>query len=193
MAVPNQFEDWTSHADTHDSIEPGNLEPIWISFLEGNTSVLSKLQPAIAAILLGGLIAGTIDIAAAALINDVGVTVILRAIASGIMGKAAFTEGVAAAWLGLLLQWGMSILIAAIFVFAGRTLRVLRRRWIASGLVYGVGVFFTMNYVVLPLSALRRGPHFTAMSFVEALLAMLLFGLIISFFARDTAALENTS
>jgi len=158
----------------------------WIVFLEGTFALLNKLHPAIAAILLGGLIAGTIDIGAAALINAVSVAVILRAIARGILGEVAFEAGAGPVWLGLILQWGMSILIAAIYVFAGGTLRILRQRWIATGLVYGVGVFFVMSYAVVPLSAVHRAPHFTATRFVENMLAMLLFGLIVSFFARDT-------
>jgi len=42
------------------------------------------------AILLGGLIAGTLDIGAAALINDRSPLVILLVIASGLLGKASF-------------------------------------------------------------------------------------------------------
>jgi len=41
-----------------------------------------------------------------------------------------------------------------------------------------------MNYVVLPLSAWHRVGHFTPMSFVWNLLAMLVFGLIVSFATR---------
>jgi hypothetical protein len=44
-----------------------------------------------------------------------------------------------------------------------------------------------MNYVVLPLSAVGHRAHFTPKTFVENLLAMLLFGVIIAYFARDTA------
>lgn len=135
---------------------------------------------------MAGFIAGTIDIGAAALINAVGIPVILRSIASGVLGKASFEQGVGAALLGLVLQWGMSILIAAIFVMAGNRVQLLRRRWAGAGLVYGVVIFFVMNYVVVPLSAVHRVPRFTAAHFVENLVAMLLFGLIVSFFARDT-------
>jgi hypothetical protein len=50
--------------------------------------------------------------------------------------------------------------------------------------VYGVIVFFVMNYVVVPLSAYRRVPHFTVAGFAENMAAMLLFGLIVSWCAR---------
>ncbi|MEY2115474.1 MULTISPECIES: hypothetical protein [Rhodanobacter] len=77
----------------------------------------------------------------------------------------------------------MSLLIAAIFVFAAGRMAWLGRRWITAGLLYGVVVFVVMEYVVVPLSAAAK-PHFTALSFVENLLAMCLFGLIVAFFAR---------
>jgi hypothetical protein len=137
------------------------------------------------AILLGGFIAGTIDVGAAALISGRGVVFILHVIAGGLIGKdAAFSGGARTAVLGLLLQWAMAILIAAIFVFGKRLLPSLYRNWIVSGLGYGVIVFFVMNYVVVPLSAYHRLPKFTAAGFAENMAAMLLFGLIISFFAR---------
>ena len=57
------------------------------------------------------------------------------------------------------------------------------RRWIPAGLAYGVVVFVVMEFVVVPLSA-AKNPHFTALSLLENVLAMLLYGLIIAFFAR---------
>lgn len=143
-----------------------------------------NLQTLLGPILLAGFIAGTIDIGAAALINAVSIEVILKAIASGVLGKASFERGIQAETLGLFLQWGMSILIAAIYLVTARRFDLLRRRWVAAGLAYGVAIFFVMNYVVVPLSAIGRIPHFTAARFIENLLAMLLFGLIVAFFAR---------
>lgn len=137
-----------------------------------------------AAILSGGLIAGTIDIGAAALINLIDPRFILRFIAGGVQGKAALEGGAASAWLGLFLQWGMGVLIAAIFVIAALRLHGLIARWFVAGLAYGVIVFAVMNYVVLPLSAWHRIGHFTPLSFALNLLAMLVFGVIVSFAAR---------
>ena len=144
------------------------------------------------AILAGGFIAGTIDIGAAALINMIDPRVILRFIAGGVLGKAALQGGAAVQWLGLLLQWGMSLLIAAIFVFASLRLRWLIARPVVAGLAYGVVVFVVMNYIVVYFSAWHRINHFTAVSFVENLAAMLLFGLIIAFCARGFLATPST-
>src|ERR1700723_2835886 len=100
------------------------------SKLEGNAQQLST-RSMLVAILTGGLIAGTIDIVSACLINSAPPAAILRAIAGGLLGKSASGGGLPVAGLGLVLQWLMSILIAAIFVVASRSMPILRRRWIA--------------------------------------------------------------
>jgi hypothetical protein len=145
-------------------------------------STLSRAE--LRLILITGIIAGTIDIGAACVINAVGPVLILKAIASGILGRASFRGGASVAALGLALQWLMASLIAAIYFVAARNVAVLRRNWIVSGFAYGVVVFLVMNYVVLPLSAVGHSPAFTLNRFVGNLLAMFLFGLIVAFAAR---------
>jgi uncharacterized membrane protein YagU involved in acid resistance len=132
-----------------------------------------------------GLIAGTIDIGAACTINKIGPGPILRFIASGLLGAPLPHE----TWvycLGLGLQWMMSIIIAAIFVIAATKIPALLRRWIAAGIAYGVVVYFVMTFVVVPLSRAKSG-HVTMSSFVENLLAMILFGLIVAYMAQRMA------
>lgn len=68
-----------------------------------------------AAVLYGGSIAGAVDVGAAALMNKISPIVILRALASGLPGMAAFSGGRSTAWLGLLLQSAMSWPIAGVF------------------------------------------------------------------------------
>ena len=144
----------------------------------------AAVHPTLLAILLGGFVAGTLDIGAAALINFISPIPVLLFIAGGLLGKPALAGGASIVLLGLVLQWAMSLLIAAPFVLACRWLPILQRRWIVSGLAYGVVIFFVMNYVVMPLSAWSKAPIFTPDKFAENMLAMLLFGLIISYFAR---------
>lgn len=136
------------------------------------------------AILLGGISAATIDIGAACLITGRSALFILHTIAAGLLGKAAFSGGIRTAALGLALQVLMGVIIAAVYVGASRVMPVLRRRWIAWGLAYGVVIFFVMNYVVVPLSAWQRVPHFSPAKFAANMAAMLLFGLIVAYFAR---------
>ena len=139
------------------------------------------------AILLGGFIAGTIDIGAAALINQVSPILILHYIAAGLLGpRAALAGGASVAVLGLVLQWAMSLVIAAIFVLAARWIPALTRAWVPWGIAYGVGIFFVMNYIVVPLSAAMKKPHlphFSVAHFIGNLVAMLLFGSIVAYCA----------
>jgi hypothetical protein len=147
------------------------------------------------AILLGGLIAGTVDIGAAALINMTDPLGVLRAIASGLIGKAAHGGGLPVESLGLVLQWAMGVLIAAIYMLATAALPGMRKRWIPTGIGAGVIIYFVMVYLVLPLSAAPFRQAFDLQGFiknfafdadfVKNLLAMIVFGLIIGFFARD--------
>ena len=138
------------------------------------------------AILKGGLIAASVDIVAASLINLRSVPFILHTVAGGLIAERAFTGGAATAFLGLLLQEAMGIIIAAIYVLAAERWPTLRQRWNAWGLAYGAVIFLVMNFVVLPLSAWRVIPKFSPLSFAGNLAAMFLFGLIVAFFARDT-------
>ena len=61
-------------------------------------------HPSLLAILLGGFVAGTIDIGAAALINIASPILILHFIAGGLLGKVALAGGTSAVLLGLVLQ-----------------------------------------------------------------------------------------
>ena len=141
------------------------------------TSVLKSL-------VYGGLLAGTIDIGAASLINTISPLVILQAIASGLLGRAAFQGGAGVMVLGLLLQWGMSILIAAFFTLAALKWPSLARRWILWGTLYGVVVFVVMNYVVVPLSAASHKWTHPLSWFIENGIAMLVFGWIVALTAN---------
>ncbi|MBQ1543445.1 hypothetical protein C5708_05275 [Caulobacter sp. CCUG 60055] len=145
---------------------------------------MNKSGSILAAILLGGLVAGTIDVGAAALINGAPVPVILKFIASGLLGKGARGGGADIAVLGLVLQWAMSLVIAAVFVLASLRLPVLRRNWPVWGLAYGVGIYFVMSYVVMPLSAVGHAPKFVMAGFAMNMAAMLVFGLIVAGCAR---------
>src|SRR6202789_2865786 len=82
------------------------------------------------AILAGGFIAGTLDIGAAVALYHISPITILQAIASGLLGKASFAGGINTALLGLVLQWAMSLIIAAIYVLAADRLPEIGR---ASG------------------------------------------------------------
>jgi hypothetical protein len=142
----------------------------------------------LAAIFLGGLIAGSIDLGAASLISGVSVERVLRFIAAALIGKpAAKAGGPEILALGYGLQVGMSMLIAAFYVVGAAVMPVLGRLWIAFGALFGVGVYFVMTYGVVPLSKVAGPIHFSLKPMLLNLAAMVVFGLIVAFFAHRFA------
>jgi len=144
-------------------------------------------------ILTGGLVAGTLDIGAAALINRVSPVLICHYIASGLLGKGAFSVGAPAAYLGVLLQWAMSIIIAAIYSYVTAGMPRLREKWWLGGLLAGVVIFLVMNFVVMPFSAAPVTLHeviarLRPAKAAEDLLAMFVFGLIVAYCARHVGS-----
>jgi hypothetical protein len=97
-------------------------------------SALRSWRPSARAILVGGLVAGTVDIGAACLINHVGPASILRVIASGVFGGAALRGGDMIVAIGLLLQWSLSL----VFVVGAGLVRWHRSRWMLGGLIIAV-------------------------------------------------------
>jgi uncharacterized membrane protein YagU involved in acid resistance len=167
----------------HASVEPHGSAAISDGF--GRAAKTRLVKDFVVPILLGGIIAGTLDVGAASLLNGAQPSRILQAIASGLVGKSAFDGGSTTVVLGLALQWAMSIIIASIFVVAAQWRPVLRRHWVKAGVAYGVVIYVVMNYVVLPLSAIGHAPRFRVVHFMEDIVAMLIFGLIVAFFARE--------
>ena len=140
-------------------------------------------------VFISGLVAGTVDIGAAALIYRINPLVVMRAIATGLQGAAAFKGGMGSSALGLGLQWAMSIVIAGIYLLAVRWIPRFRHSWVQGGILAGIIIFVVMNYVVVPLSAVGKIPRFSTLSFLENLAAMILFGLILAYFFRSRTKL----
>jgi hypothetical protein len=112
------------------------------------------------AIALSCLIAGTLDISDALIFSHsrgIAPTRILQGIASGILGRASFTQGTRSALLGLLLHYFIATTVATIYIFASRQLPLSRHPFL-WGSVYGLLVYIVMNYVVLPLSKIGLRP-----------------------------------
>ncbi|HEY0332773.1 MAG TPA: hypothetical protein VGC74_03560 [Stenotrophomonas sp.] len=139
------------------------------------------------AILAGGAVGGALDLAFAlglAASHGVAPERVLRTIASGLLGQAAFEGSPAVAWLGVACHFALSLGWAGLFcAMALRWPVLLRRPWV-SGPLFGVLVFLGMRLVVLPLSAFPRPVSFPPLSSALDLLShMFLFGLPIAVLA----------
>ena len=106
----------------------------------------------IAAILVGGILAGALDFAGACIIYKASPEVIGKAVAAGVLGPASFDGGVGNAWLGAGLHFFIATVAAAIYVLVSLRLPVLRSQAAIMGVLFGVAMFFAMNFIVVPLS-----------------------------------------
>lgn len=117
------------------------------------------MRRVLAVILIGGLIAGALDliyafIAFGPLSYGVSPERILHSIAAGWIGReAARAGGLETALLGLGSHFLFATAMAAAFVLAAAKFSLLRRRAVWAGLAYGVLLYLVMNYIVVPLSA----------------------------------------
>ncbi len=115
-------------------------------------------------IVLGGFIAGVLDFIAACVTNaSRGVTPmrIGQSIASGVLGRSAFNGGYKTAALGVLLHFVIAFGAATVFCLASNKLQWLVERPLLSGALFGVVVFWFMQLIVLPLSAISFKQNFS--------------------------------
>ena len=113
-----------------------------------------------APILTGGLLAGALDLTYAFTyhgLHGIPPTRILQSIASGLLGMSAFDNAFPAALIGFAAHFLILVIAAAMYYAASRRLTVLTQHAYLSGMAFGVAIYCTMNFIVLPLSA---APHF---------------------------------
>jgi hypothetical protein len=158
--------------------------------------MVSKARPChFVGALAGGLCAGILDIVYAFVLSglDGGSPLgVLRSVASGLLGAAAFKGGLPAAALGLVLHLGINVVAASIYLFAARRAAFMRAHYLLCGSIFGVLVYLTMNFVVLPLSAipfhLKYPPEALLQGFVShALLVGIPIALCVRRFSFDRA------
>jgi hypothetical protein len=123
---------------------------------EPSTLASSLHSPARRAIGWAGLVAGSLDITAAAIVSRLegkSLVHLFQGIAGGLLGMSSFQGGLATALLGAFFHFLIAVTAAAVFYAASRKFKFLVRRAIPSGLLYGIMVYIFMYYVVLPMSA----------------------------------------
>jgi len=147
------------------------------------------------AVLVGGLIGGALDILFAisfAAYNGIPALRLLQSVASGLLGRDAYTGGVPIAALGLFLHFAMAIAFAGAFVLASRRVPLLVRRPLVFGGLFGVGVFLFMRFVVLPWSAFPHPVSFRPLATTLDLLShVFLFGIPIALAARAASPVRQ--
>ncbi len=143
------------------------------------------------ALLYGTLVVGILDLADAFVffgLRGARPIRILQSIASGLLGRGAFSGGPGTAVLGAVLHFFIAFVVVATFLVASRYISILRRTPVWSGLMYGVVVYLVMNFIVLPLSAAGRGSYAWPIVANGLIIHMLGVGLPSSLFASRVSS-----
>ena len=138
-------------------------------------------------ILIGAFCLGTSDLLFARIYwNSEGVNLVqvLQSIASGIYGKASHTGGARTAIVGGVCHYFIALCMVSTYFLVSRRVGGLLRRPVSLGIAYGVFLYFFMNLVVLPLSAIGH-PSFGNRSWMAWSIGMhALFGILCALTAR---------
>lgn len=145
-------------------------------------SVSARTHSLLLPILVGGGIAGTLDLASAFLTFGWGTP---RFVTAGLLGQGVVHGGAWVWILGVVLHYTIAFSAAAVYCLASRRLPFLRDHWLVCGLFFGIAVFLVMNLVVLPLCALHSAGPYQYRGLMQGILFhMFIIGLPISFSLR---------
>jgi hypothetical protein len=181
-------------ARTRKDAELRGWNPIWLKYnatgatMSRATAVfpVRKRKPPIA-ILWGGLICGGLDITAAFVVyGQYGLKPIplLQGIAAGLLGPRAHAGGLATALLGLVCHFLIAFGAATVYFTASRWIAFLVQHAVVSGAAYGVAVYFFMNRIVVPLSAIGKRPFSFRLMVIGVVIHMVCVGLPIALTVR---------
>lgn len=114
-----------------------------------------------AIVLAGGLIAGALDILYAIVFWAVKANVpaqrILQSVAAGVLGRESFNGGWQSALLGLVLHFFIAVTMAFVYYMVALRRPMLYREPFRCAVIYGLILYSTMQYLVVPLSRAAPG------------------------------------
>jgi hypothetical protein len=142
--------------------------------------VMDARQRPLTAILVGGLLAGALDITSAFVTYGWNTP---KGIAAGLVGRATARAGGIEMWiLGMFLHFFITCVAAAVYWTFSRRLVFLRQYPFVCGLFFGIAVWLVMNLIVLPLSAIHARDPIPLGAMIQGLLVHMFFvGLPISY------------
>lgn len=106
-------------------------------------------------------------------------------VASGVFGQRAFSMGMMGVLSGVIFHFMIMAAFSVVIYVLYEKIILLRRHSILSGLVYGVGMWVVMNFLVAPLSNTGRGfPQMSldmimSASFAISFVGHMIFGLLL--------------
>jgi hypothetical protein len=151
-----------------------------INTISNNT----KFNTAFKTILWSGFLSGLLDALAGIIVYylwlDYNPLQVVEYIASGIYGSSAYEGGVLVLLVGLFFHFVVAYVVATLYFFAYPKIKLLRDYKIASGIIYGLGVWLVMNLIVIPFTNVPSEPFDAVLSILGMIWHMMLVGLPIA-------------
>jgi hypothetical protein len=142
-------------------------------------------------VVLGGFTVAVLDIINAMLFwyiyKDVPPMRILQSIAAGLLGKDAYAGGPGSAALGALLHFLIACGMALAYVLVSRLLPTIAQRPLMAGLLFGLGAYAVMTYLVVPLSRASAVNKYLWWTVDSVAAHILLVGVPLAYMARRMA------
>ncbi|HJW45429.1 MAG TPA: hypothetical protein VJ484_02965 [Lysobacter sp.] len=139
-------------------------------------------------LITGGLVMGTLDLIFAcsfwSLSHGVPPMRILQSIAAGVQGTAAFAGGVSSALLGAACHYFIATTMVLAYYLVGLRFATLLRHPVRYGLPYGLLLYATMTWIVVPLSnaPAPKAPNPTWI--IASIVMHMILGVICAWYAR---------
>ena len=92
-------------------------------------------------------------------LHDRSPIIVFQYIASGLIGKKAFTGGLSTALIGVLCHFLIAAIWTLLFFILHRSVSRLLTGKISKAIVYGALIWTGMNMIILPLSQVSTGPR----------------------------------
>ena len=154
-----------------------------------------KNSGAFRAILNAGLVVGVLDISSAFVIwwqRGVRARRGLQGIAAGLLGAKSYEGGLVTAGLGLALHFFVAFVVVSVFYQASRKIEFLTIHPVVSGVLYGIGVYIVMYWIVLP-TAFPTFRHRLSNELLELAIHICLIGLPTAFIVRRYSEMTDQS
>lgn len=152
----------------------------------------SNPQPArkslLKTMLLAGLLVGTLDICAAFIqayiVKGTRPVMVLRSIATGLLGKDALSGGMGAAVLGLLCHFLIAYGFTIFFFLVYPRIVFLRKNILIAAVIYAVFMYAISMFVIVRLSRIGAVPFHFNKALVATGILVVAIGLPLALFAR---------
>jgi hypothetical protein len=139
-------------------------------------------------IIKSGLIVGTLDITFACISAYMRASMLpynlIKFVASGVYGKAAFEGGSDMVAMGLLFHYCIAFAFTILFFYAYPYIVLLHKNWVVTGVLYGAFVWSVMNLIVLPMTHVAQSPFNFTRAAIGMSILIIAIGLPLSYLAN---------